>query len=156
MSSRIGQSLALITLLVATTAQAGVFKCKVDGKITFSDTPCAPASEKIDVKYSKYNATEAAAAHDRYERTTAKQAAAARARATGEAIRAKQEEIAGLERLRDTELERLRAKKALANNNLAGAAYEQSISTEMQAVVAKYNGEIQAAREDLQQLQQQH
>ena len=61
-----------------------------------------------------------------------------------------------MERLRDTELERLRAKKALANNNLAGAAYEQSISTEMQAVVAKYNGEIQAAREDLQQLQQQH
>ena len=38
MSSRIGQSLALITLLVATTAQAGVFKCKVGGKITFSDT----------------------------------------------------------------------------------------------------------------------
>ena len=36
------------------------------------------------------------------------------------------------------ELNALGAKKTLARNNLAGATYEQSVSTEMQAVTQKY------------------
>jgi hypothetical protein len=32
----------------------------------------------------------------------------------------------------------MRRKKGLANNNLAGATWEQSISSEMQAIVQKY------------------
>lgn len=36
------------------------------------------------------------------------------------------------------ELAELRRKKGLANNNLAGATWEQSISSEMQAIVQKY------------------
>ena len=36
------------------------------------------------------------------------------------------------------EMDALRAQKARANNNLAGATWEQSLSTEMQAVASRY------------------
>ena len=42
----------------------------------------------------------------------------------------------------DAELGALRERKGRANNNLAGATLEQSISTEMQMVEAKYDARI--------------
>lgn len=49
----------------------------------------------------------------------------------------------------DRELSVLRAKKSRANNNLAGAAWEQSISVEMQAVSDRYASQIDAERDVL-------
>ena len=40
------------------------------------------------------------------------------------------------------EMDALRAQKARANNNLAGATWEQSLSTEMQAVAARYKAPL--------------
>ena len=51
------------------------------------------------------------------------------------------------------ELAALRAKKAHANNNLAGAMWEQSISQEMSAVVARYDVRIRAIRGEIERLQ---
>ena len=55
------------------------------------------------------------------------------------------------------EMDSLRAQKSRANNNLAGATWEQSLSTEMQAVAARYKvmndvdqEQIKALREGLQ------
>ena len=52
----------------------------------------------------------------------------------------------------NNELAALRSRKQFANNNLAGATYEQSLSSEMQAVAAKYKAmnDVDVAR--LQQL----
>lgn len=57
----------------------------------------------------------------------------------------KQHQIASLERTvaeRNTqmaqEIDQLRQRKSLARNNLAGATWEQSLSSEMQAVTQKY------------------
>ncbi|WP_297533461.1 hypothetical protein [Thalassolituus sp.] len=47
------------------------------------------------------------------------------------------------------ELAALRARKARANNNLAGATWEQSISAEMQAVSDKYGNLIGVERDRL-------
>ena len=52
----------------------------------------------------------------------------------------------------DHDLAVLRSKKALANNNLAGATWEQSISTEMQSVSDKYKVSIQIAQDQMSQL----
>lgn len=77
------------------------------------------------------------------------------------------DEIAGLERVIDSrnrrmqmEMESLRYRKSFANNNLAGATYEQSLSTEMQAVATRYKAQneveferIRALRTELSGLQ---
>lgn len=51
------------------------------------------------------------------------------------------------------ELAALRAKKAQANNNLAGAVWENSISEEMSAVVARYDVRIRGLREEIRRLE---
>ena len=49
----------------------------------------------------------------------------------------------------------LRAKKTRANNNLAGATWEQSISDEMQAVAAEYDMKLRKATKELDELKMQ-
>lgn len=55
-------------------------------------------------------------------------------------------------RAMDSEMNRLRNKKLYANNNLAGATWEQSISDEMNAVASKYDSMIRAAQNRIDQL----
>ena len=71
-------------------------------------------------------------------------------------IREKEFEIAHLGELMarrtglmEQELAALRIKKMQANNNLAGATWEQSISTEMSVVVEKYKVQKEADGERL-------
>lgn len=71
-------------------------------------------------------------------------------------IREKEFEIAQLGELMarrtglmEQELAALRIKKMQANNNLAGATWEQSISTEMSVVVEKYKVQKEADGERL-------
>lgn len=49
----------------------------------------------------------------------------------------------------DRELQKLRAQKARAANNLAGAIYEQSVSNEMTAVKDNYSAQIDAEKDKL-------
>ena len=50
------------------------------------------------------------------------------------------------------EMDALRAQKARANNNLAGATWEQSLSTEMQAVASRYKVMNDADQEQIKAL----
>lgn len=52
----------------------------------------------------------------------------------------------------DTEIAALRKKKSYANNNLAGAQWETSISQEMSAVTNKYKALMDAERDKLSRL----
>lgn len=70
------------------------------------------------------------------------------------AIRDSEQEIDGYRAQMDRELAALQYKKSQANNNLAGATWEQSISTEMQAVSEKYRTKIQIARDRIVDLRQ--
>lgn len=49
----------------------------------------------------------------------------------------------------DAELAALRNAKDAAANNLAGATWEQSLSTEMQAVTTKYQTKIKIAQDKI-------
>lgn len=53
----------------------------------------------------------------------------------------------------NAELAALRAKKAQANNNLAGAVWENSISEEMTTVVGRYDLRIRAIQGEIERLQ---
>jgi len=48
----IRQWVVVAALLAGSAAQAGIYKCVVDGKTTFSQHPCGEAAEVVDVKDS--------------------------------------------------------------------------------------------------------
>lgn len=162
-------SVLSVALLVATPSWA-INKCvSADGKVSYQAQPCSGGTSKtINIQAAptaeaKSNATPKSAesgAQTSEQRTLAGFERERR-------IRELKDEIAGLERVIDSrnrrmqvEMESLRYRKSFANNNLAGATYEQSLSTEMQAVATRYKAQneveferIRALRTELSGLQ---
>ena len=141
-----------LLLLAAGMAQAGVYKCQVDGKTVYSQTPCAGNAQKIEIKVHEPSAEEQARAKARLEQwgkgleineLKAKRGAILRN------IALLRQRIANINQQMDQELNWLRQKKLRANNNLAGATWEQSISSEMQAVARKYQAQIDTTQRDI-------
>lgn len=160
-------ALALVVLaLVPLAAPAQtLYKCTEGGIIKYADSPCgksavlisgkpaASASRNVVVQTADQSPAVAARAP---EAAPAAPADAQRLRedqlaqmARDRRIRELGYEIRDAEREMDDELEKLRRRKGYANNNLAGATWESSISQEMQAATSKGNARIAALRREL-------
>jgi len=127
-------------LAIPSAASADIYKCTKNGQVTFSDMPCAPAAKPIEVQVYMPSDDEAARAQERANNVQQELAS-----------NSKQRQLAALDReieiknnKLNNELDALRFKKTRAANNLAGAAWENSISAEMQAVTLRYQNEIEA------------
>lgn len=70
-------------------------------------------------------------------------------------ISASRSRISGYQKSLRLELDALRSKKRYANNNLAGAQWEDSISNEMNAVSAKWDSMIRVEQSNLDNLRSQ-
>lgn len=141
-------TVTLAALLTAGPA-AAIYKCQVNGETVFSQTPCAADAEEVHLKVHRPSEDEAKAAEERatwLKEENAALRAERKSRAAAIEITKLEREIEVYQDQMDKELAALREQKASANNNLAGAAWEQSIATEMQAVVEKYNTKIEIAR----------
>ncbi len=146
-----------IVSLYSIQAQA-VYKCVVEGKTVFSQTRCADDAAEVDVQVRTPSEEEMVNTAERNEAMSG-QLAKNQARRDARKIKNK---IAKLEKSirrhqinMDADLAIIKAKKATANNNLAGATYEQSLSTEMKAVVDKYTSKIDFAKDKIKQLNSQ-
>ncbi len=62
------------------------------------------------------------------------------------------QDIEDLEDERDRRLDAIAKKREQANNNLAGATWEQSLATEMASVSQDYNARITAKRSEINRL----
>ncbi len=156
----------LLTLACITPAHA-VNKCTGnDGQITFQDTPCAgkgealnlrPASGKVPSVAMPAPGGSAAAAQPGKPQTEAQRIEAQitasqqnrrklelEARLVPEAFNAISQQRSAC----DQELKTLQARKASASNNLAGATYEVSISSEMTAIATRCGTRNSERRED--------
>jgi hypothetical protein len=147
---------AVLAYFIALPATGEVFKCVEDGKTVFQDRPCSAAGVAITVTpANRTNVPESepgkAPAEPRsltkLREHTQSMELERRQREIAYAIRDSEQEIDGYRTQMDRELAALQYKKSQANNNLAGATWEQSISTEMQAVSEKYRTKIQIARD---------
>lgn len=144
-------ALIITVTLACAAASADVYKCKKDGKTVFSDQPCSQGAEKINVKpatghadaVSEADAVAASKAFVEKTNTSTKR------NALDADIERAQNRITSLQESRDRELAALREKKQRANNNLAGAVWEQSISNEMIAVNETYSSKISSAERTL-------
>lgn len=153
--------LAVVVALVAGLAHA-INKCQTpDGRTVFQDMPCVPGQGgKIEVKPASGAAPETTAIQDVPPGSAV--VPAARPRTEAQRIEAQADTLRKENRLHflqvralpdayaaidqqkgrcNGELANLRTKKQFANNNLAGATWEQSISSEMSAVVARCDSE---------------
>ena len=132
--------------IIFNAAQADVYRCRqADGSVIYSDAPCAPDARKIEVKTVAPSIEEQKRAEERLKDwghdlalsdLKTRRAGLAREIADSEA------RIDALNAHMEQELALLRAKKLRANNNLAGATWEESISKEMEAVTRKYQTQI--------------
>ncbi|MCW8918943.1 MAG: DUF4124 domain-containing protein [Gammaproteobacteria bacterium] len=152
-----------VTLFIALCTTAGmasgaVYRCEVEGQITFSQTPCAANAQEYQVDYIKPNADHAARMSEQTQSSAAAVAASQterEIRSQGLAIKDEEANIRVLQSRRDKELAALRSKKNLANNNLAGATWEQSISDEMNAVNGRYDAQISEKQTNIQRMSEQ-
>lgn len=161
----LGTFAALAALLVAASANAQIYKCRVDGKTVFADQPCAADAKPIDVRPASGRAVAgpvsapAQSGAAPINSSSNPQAVVARMeherslRDIDHRISVEHSRIREQEDRMSGEIAALRAKKAQANNNLAGAMWEQSISQEMSAVVARYDVRIRAIRGEIERLQ---
>ena len=135
----------LVLFVLVQPLQAAVYKCVVDGEVTFAGKPCAADAVPIDVRVSRPSESEAVAAQRRLQ--------SARERNDLQGVERRitdlERDIDKYQRAMDGEVEAINRKKNRANNNLAGAAWRQSLSTEMQAVVDKYQGRIDSAEREI-------
>lgn len=159
----------LAAALTAWTTAVGageVYKCVEDGKTVFQDVPCSGSGAKVSVKPANAPTSPATDSPAPKDSAPPSQTALSKLKQNVEAMenerrqRENEYEIRGLENdiysyesRMEIELTALQRKKAYAANNLAGATWEQSISTEMEAVSEKYRTRIQIAQDRITQLE---
>jgi hypothetical protein len=146
----------LASIIGIGTAQADIYQCKdAKGHTVFSQLPCAQDAKKITVQtYTPTQAEiEGTKAANAQNRQLIDQGQAERhARNLQSKLSSAEQHLRDLKQKRDIALQNLRSKKALANNNLAGAVYENSISNEMRAVSEQYGADISATQQQISDL----
>lgn len=144
-----------VAMLAAPFAQADIYKCKVNGQTVFSQMPCAPDAVVVQPKVVQPSA--AAVAEQEAVNASVRAAASSmeRSRRMGQIERAIADidaRIAQMEVDRDRTISSLRFSRNYANNNLAGATWQQSLAAEMEAVAVQYGTSISAAQAEKQRL----
>lgn len=162
--------LALCGALASAQAQT-IYKCKDEnGTTVFSEQPCgrgavrtdvrpargaAPASSVVAPSPTALQAAEAPplSEGDKLKREAAQASVARRLREIDFAIEAGEKRIRIAQDTQANALESLRFRKGYANNNLAGAVWESSLSQEMEAVARQQSSIIADEREKIRALQ---
>lgn len=157
---------AAVAMVIALPASAQVYKCKEGTTTVFSEKPCGDGARALDVRPASgaSRPTVPAPSANTASRGNIDDASppprsmsqraddATRRRILDDDIWRKQRSIDALQEELHTRQQQLRNKKTWANNNLAGAVWEQSISDEMQAVAAEYDIKIRRATKDLDEI----
>lgn len=148
------------TLLALTLSPAmAINKCVNDaGQVVYQSAPCPASAKGGELTLQKAVPASAPSPADAEELKRIQQTASAleRERRLTEIDREIQRlegRITDHRSAMDGEMANLRRKKLLANNNLAGATWEQSISEEMNAVTQKYDALIRSDQSRIDQFQ---
>lgn len=145
------RALAAVLMICPGLAFGAAYKCVKAGKVRYQDTPCAAGASGGEVNLPPGTEPSPAAEADatsELESTKAwlKNSQDDREKASlDRQIHNAEVDRDHLQVEMDGELAKLQVKKLYAKNNLAGATWEQSISTEMSAVTQKYDAKMRAA-----------
>lgn len=146
MSRTLLTGLAILATCLSTQASSAVYKCTdKSGHLIFSGQPCAQNAEVVKIQTHTPSAEEVAKAQEAQAKVSDNLSSTSRQRGIEDLERSISVKQSKMER----ELEVLRYKQSTANNNIAGAQYYAGLATEMQAVTARYQGEIDALRNQI-------
>jgi predicted RNase H-like nuclease (RuvC/YqgF family) len=135
----------ILSLFPVGIAQADIYKCVIKGKTTFSQQPCATDAVKVEVNTYQPSAEEKSRANEAMQSNKDFSEGSDRKYKIMNLKRMRAElkqDIKKYQASMDLELQALKQKKNYASNNLAGATWEDSISSEMLAVSKTYESRI--------------
>lgn len=138
--------------LAPALSQAAIYQCVVDGKTEFSDQPCGDTSKKIEHKAAPMvGGSVSGSGTDKFLEH----------RASKRKIELIDREISSLqnrrERVRltmDAALAEYRSDRLRANNNLAGAVWENSLAADAQVMRERDQSEIDQINRDIERLRE--
>lgn len=141
-----------IALLAPALTQAAVYQCKVNGQTVFSDQPCGDDAKEIDVKPPARNGSDMVSdgARDFLEHRDRKN----KIERIDRDIDRLEKEKAQIRKKMDDALDRYQQQKSLANNNLAGATWEQALANEADVMRQRYQSEIDDLDDDIERLRE--
>ncbi|MDD3610100.1 MAG: DUF4124 domain-containing protein [Halothiobacillaceae bacterium] len=145
-------AIAAALLLTASAPAHAVYKCVVNGKTVFSQTPCAEDAEQIELKVVRptdEQIAQQAQIGQRYDKMSTGYALDRQIQTLEQKIGARRAELDRLRATRDRQLSALRRMKDHANNNLAGATWEGSLSDEMQAINQKFDTDARLLTDEI-------
>jgi len=131
----------LVLVVLCLPAHAEIYKCVIDGKTTFSQSPCATDAKVVNPQYSKPPSDAKEQIQARQE-ATEKMSKQFRLDEIEQQIAATYQAETDTQAARQRELNALRVSMAYSNNNLAGATRDQGLATQMQAVNGKYDSQL--------------
>ena len=141
----------LLATGAAAQAQTNFYQCQDQwGQPVFSQKPCGEDAEQRSIEGPKQSGS-----GEYHKEVWAKVSAGNAIRDAERQIVRREDRVEILESERDRKIAALRSKKRYANNNLAGATWEESISSEMQAVNEQYQSKIDSERRKIDRLQDQ-
>jgi len=146
----------MVFIVLTSTAHAEIYKCVSGGKTVFSQQPCAPDAATVTPKYVQPSADSIAQRKDATEKMSATSKDIDREHRIMD-IDLEMQRLDESERQtqnkRLLELRVLEEQGRYANNNLAGATWEQSLAMKMQAVNGRYDSELKIIESRRQALQ---
>lgn len=147
MLKRIALSIALV---LPSLAYGAVYQCKVNGQTVFSDQPCGDDAREIEVRAPARNGSGMVNSGTmEFLEHRDRKAKVERIDRQIEQLQKKKAEV----RVRmDGALERYQQQKSMANNNLAGATWEQALANEAEVLRQRYQSEIDSADREIERL----
>ncbi|MGB5832957.1 MAG: DUF4124 domain-containing protein [Thiohalocapsa sp.] len=150
LASRQGWLLATLAALVCLAAvgtpteaaDAQVYKCKEDGKITFSQEPCAGQERKVDIQYDQPSEAQTEAAVSNAESQQAEAGTVAEARLLDDEIIQTEQQINRLRIERDARLGELQEQRFRGSENRDEAAWLGKMNQEIESADRDYSARI--------------
>lgn len=150
--SPLPQALSFLALVcVVGVAEAQMYKCTDStGRTSFQQSPCQPGTGQAITVRPASGSQQSVSGENANSESAGRLKAWANSNKRHELegiIRDEEQNIARYQSEMDAEINQLKYASQFARNNLAGAIYDQSLSTKMQAAASKYKAKIDQSTE---------
>ena len=138
-----------VCLLSSFASYSAIYKCEIDGVLTFSDTPCSDKYEKIEVspqvikKRPQSGVKQSTDSTDNYVKS----------RQLKREIDKVKARIKKLQKDMDAEINEVKNMTVRTANNLYGATRSEALALEMNAITERYKSSIELEQGNLERLQ---
>ena len=148
-------SCLILATAFSALASANVYKCDIDGVITYSQIPCnhdAQITEYTTEQLSSTSQPQTNKSAEEAHTTMDRLSESIKKRDLRIAINRLKSDKTRLQSQRDNKVAKLKSAKRSANNNLAGAVWEDSLSEEMAAIAVQYDTDVRAVDAEIDRL----